>query len=148
MFQMSTFSSSGLLIVFLGLAIFLLRQKTSRLRSLMGRLPQGPRPLPILGNALQLLPGGLDRIYKTIPYLSCLSSATITFKYKFNFPDVLQVIMVDWPSKYGEIFCSYIGHKWNVNISSPELMEVTNFHLHFVITFKLTFLIWWQVDYE
>ena len=54
--------------------------------------------------------------------LICAYNALIIQLY---LKDVLQVLMVDWPSKYGEIFCSYIGPNWNVNISSPELMEVT-----------------------
>ena len=123
-FSSAILSPSGFLLVILIFSLIFLRKKTRRLRYLMSQLPQGPPPLPVVGNALDLLQGGLDRMSnKTYPYLS-IQIVLILSDSKYFKKDLLQVLMVDWPTKYGEIFCSYIGPNWNVNISSPELMEV------------------------
>ncbi|EFX88386.1 hypothetical protein DAPPUDRAFT_311388 [Daphnia pulex] len=67
-----------------------------RFRVLINRLPQGPRPFPIVGNAYPLM-GRFD----------CL----------------LQMLQVDWQRTYGEIYCTYMGSICTINISSPELLE-------------------------
>jgi len=61
-FSSATVSSLGLIFVVVALSVFWLRKKTWRIRYLMSRLPQGPTPLPVVGNALDLLQGGLDRM--------------------------------------------------------------------------------------
>ncbi|KAI9563477.1 hypothetical protein GHT06_010940 [Daphnia sinensis] len=67
-----------------------------RFSVLIRQLPQGPRPLPIVGNAL-------------------------SFKGKFDY--ILRLLQVDWPRDYGEIYCVYMGPICCVSISSPELLE-------------------------
>jgi cytochrome P450 len=69
--------------------------KTSRFHRLIKKLP-GPPPLPIVGNAMDLM-GGYDV--------------------------VLETMHIDWPREYGEIYRSFIGPICNVSISSPELLE-------------------------
>ena len=61
LFSYATLVPLGLLFILcvLLLAIYRIR-KNSRFRDLISRLPQGPRRLPVVGNALDLL-GGLDR---------------------------------------------------------------------------------------
>ena len=40
--------------------------------------------------------------------------------------EILETWEVIWPEKFGECFVSYVGPHVNVNISSPELLEVIN----------------------
>ncbi|XP_057376934.1 cytochrome P450 4C1-like [Daphnia carinata] len=67
-----------------------------RFSVLIRQLPQGPQPLPIVGNAL-------------------------SFQGKYDY--ILRLLQVDWPRDYGEIYCVYMGPMCYVSISSPELLE-------------------------
>nr|QST15014.1 CYP4AP1 protein [Diaphanosoma celebensis] len=83
-----------LIFTFLSLSWWLWFKCSSRCQ-LVNECP-GPRPIPLLGNALEML-GGCDVL--------------------------LRKIHVEWASKYGKIFRLFIGSKIYVVVSSPELVE-------------------------
>lgn len=113
--------------------------KRYKFRVKIGRLPQGPRPLPLFGNALLLL-GGFDRNYLCVPVWNIFILLRLWFKI-----GVLQLMHVDWPLAYGEIFVTYIGSVCNVNITSPELMKVAIIDsIHLKIFWKIHLIFIWQ----
>lgn len=95
-----------------------------RLFLLGNRLP-GPRPWPLIGNALEFVEKDLGK--STIKYLKFATN--LTFFYLLFLLDYMNKI-TEFNKRYGLTAC-WIGHKLHVYISKPEEAEIyfTSHHL-------------------